>query len=104
MKENEPNIESAGLIAFILIVLFLFFSSCATLEKTTRYFDQHVDEAANYCANTFPVKDSQVIYLPGVPVFISDTTYLPADSVPCPDQKDGEVGKSYVKCPPGKII
>lgn len=44
-------IRSAIIAACIIIIL----ASCTTQRKAEKYFNSHVDKAAEYCANKFPV-------------------------------------------------
>lgn len=87
-----------------LVVLFLGFllTGCTTESKAVKYMNSHAFDAARYCATAFPVKDS-IIYKPGQTIIRSDTTVLPGDSIPCPDQEPGQP-PAVVHCPPSRII
>lgn len=76
-------------------------SSCVTGRKAYRWLDVHAFDASRYCAESFPCTAGPII--PGKPEQITDTLYLPADSVECPDVSGTDVGKK-MPCPPGKII
>lgn len=80
----------------VLGMMFLLFG-CTTQHKAAKYFDSHGFQAAQYCATVFPVK-SDSVYLPGSIIRTSDTTYLPGDSIPCPQQKPGSP-PAVVHCP-----
>lgn len=103
-NDNLPMWGKAIFAAIIIIWIALIVTSCATQKKATGYFNNHSLQAAEYCANAFPVRDS-IIYNPGQIVHKLDTQYLPGDSVPCPPAV-GQVETKliYVKCPPTKII
>lgn len=103
-SDNLPMWGKAVFAAIIIIWLALIVTSCTTQKKATGYFNNHSLQAAEYCANAFPVRDS-IIYKPGQIVHKLDTQYLPGDSVPCPPTPGQlETKLVYVKCPPIKII
>jgi hypothetical protein len=74
---------------YFLLVLLL--GSCTTLEKSTRYLDAHQKEAAQYCAQKFPIMETITIK--------TDTLYqeilLSGDSIECPIS----IAPKKVKCP-----
>jgi hypothetical protein len=74
---------------YFLLVLLL--GSCTTLEKSTRYLDAHQKEAAEYCAQKFPIAETITTK--------TDTLYqeilLSGDSVDCPIS----IAPKKVKCP-----
>jgi hypothetical protein len=75
--------------ALLLLLVALMFS-CTTQRKVERWNDKHLDKAAEYCAETFPVKDStsvdsvvtfDTLYLEGEPEIIKDSFYIKGDTV-----------------------
>lgn len=106
---TEPNYDFPPpdwlkwtLVALAVIWIAFCLTSCVTGKKATRYFNSHGFQAAQYCASAFPVK-SDSIYIPGIPITRSDTTYLPGDSIPCPEHLPGEP-PAVVHCPPSPHI
>lgn len=87
--------------AWAFVVLFL--TSCKVTEKKAKeYVYSHKDKLAEWCADCFPVKESEVlkgdtvILIDTVSEIISDTVRMQAD---CPDGS-----KVVVDCPPNKVI
>lgn len=58
-----------------------------TTEKATNYLLSH-NQLATVCNNQFPAK---TIYKEGQIKTITDTSYLPGDSIPCPPDSAGRV-------------
>lgn len=54
MRTNKLLSVSAIMCAAILMIL----SSCTTQKKVTRWLNEHPNEAAKYCADEFPIKES----------------------------------------------
>lgn len=86
----------------LLIILAIFLAGCMTPKKVTRYLNNHGFEAAQYCAISFPVRDS-TIYVPGEKIIRTDTSYVPGDSIPCPAIEPGQP-PTKVMCPPAQIV
>lgn len=95
------------LVAIAVLWMAFFLTSCQTQKKVTRYLNENNSFAAEYCGLAFPVRDS-IIYKPGRVISKSDTTYLPGDSIPCPELPNYDKSKNgkpvYVHCPPNKRI
>lgn len=82
----------------ILIMVCTLISGCRTTEKKAKdWAYSHKDKLAEWCADCFPVKPSEVI--PGKPVVIPGDTIITTDTVlvqvDCPDG-------SKADCPPNR--
>lgn len=82
-----------------LLAVSLLLGSCTTSKKAKKYAYSHKDELAEWCADCFPVKESEVtpgktIFLPGKTIITSDTVKVQVD---CPDGTKAD-------CPPRQII
>jgi len=84
-------------------LVVLLFTGCKVTEKKAKeYAYNHKDKLAEWCADCFPVKESEVlkgdtiVLIDTVSEIISDTVRVQAD---CPD---GSV--VMVDCPPNKTI
>jgi hypothetical protein len=86
--KGTPNLNNMKPY-YIFLVLLL--GSCTTLHKSVRYLDAHQKEAAEYCAQKFPVMETITVK--------TDTLYteilLAGDSVECPPA----TLPKKVKCP-----
>jgi hypothetical protein len=101
-------------ILIALLIVAGLFPACTTQKKqqgkALQYFQNHPGELAEFYASKFPVT-----YTEGKDTVIRvDTTYLPGDSVPCPEAhlvpssipgKDSIVYRDrFLKCPDNKQI
>lgn len=85
----------------IIIAISLLLGSCTTSKKAKRYAYNHKDELAEWCADCFPVKESEVIKGDTIrdTLFneVIDTLYK--IEVDCPD------GTTIIAdCPPSKTF
>jgi hypothetical protein len=82
------NYDMKPTLYFLLVLLL---GSCTTLTKSTRYLNRHSLEAAEYCAQKFPIVETTTVK--------TDTIYqeilLSGDSVECPPA----TLPKKVKCP-----
>ena len=82
-----------------IIVISILLGSCTTSKKAKKYAYSHKDELAEWCAECFPVKESEIT--PGKTIFIPGDTLITTDTVKvqvdCPDGTKAD-------CPPAKIV
>lgn len=92
-------------LGFLLCALALVLPGCMTSAKFTKYGLSHPKEAAQFCADEYPAKDS---IIKGKSDTVTRTEYKPGVQLPCPPAKVNTVtGKTetiYVDCPPGEVI
>lgn len=85
-------------LLLIIAPLLLILAGCASLEKkhfkAVKFFNEHENLAAEYCAGKFP-SETEIIKEP--PIVITDTIDGPTVYVDCPDGTKKE-------CPKNKII
>lgn len=89
-------------LAGLLILLALLFSSCTSkIAKAKRTLDANPEDAARYCADKFPVRDS-IVYKDSVHLdtLYFGETYFDTIEVQCPDT----VIKVVTKIEPKTIV
>jgi len=88
-------------VIMVVIMILLLFSSCSTVQKAKQTLNDNPRDAAEYCADKFPVKDSIVIR----DSITTDTIYQGEtffDTVYTTDTDT--VTRTVTKVLPGKII
>jgi hypothetical protein len=87
----------------ILYSVTILIISCNPISKAVKTFNANPEQAALYCAVTFPVKDS---IIKGDTVVINDTvtnTIVDSVKVDCPPNSEKVITITKA-CPPGKTI
>ena len=73
-------------LLLMIAPLLLIFAGCASLEKkhfkAVKFFNEHENLAAEYCAGKFP-SETEIIKEP--PLIITDTIEGPTVYLDCPD-------------------
>lgn len=95
------------LVVMAAIIATLLLSGCMTPQKLKQhallYYSLHPEEYAHGCADKYPP-----IVKAGKTITKTDTTWLPGESMPCPeatiDSSTGKPKKDSVHCPGTKIV
>lgn len=86
------------------IIIILLLTSCVSSKKVHKYLDKHPEEAAQFCAEAFPVKDTVIVrdsirfdtlYLETEPEIIRDSFWLKGDTI---------IRQVTKNCPPHQVV
>jgi predicted small secreted protein len=85
---------------FAILLALLVLTACSPMKKAVQTFDKHLPDAAEYCADRFPAKDT-IIVRDSIRL---DTIYQDGEVVEVlvPSNPDTVLVKA--QCPPHKII
>lgn len=96
VKPNPTRIVNISIIACIILIILIAFSSCTTQKKATNWMLNNKGELAILCDDEFPFVPK---YIEGETIIVRDTIPGVPVEIPCPEPTP-ENPKPSVKCPP----